>query len=482
VAAAMKASVQSDALVFFGATGDLAHKKVLPALDALVKAGSLRVPVIGVGRTTWTLSQFRQRVKSAITDAGGVDDSKAFERLMAQLRYVQGDSSDEATFAALKLALDGIRHPAFYLATPPALFAGVIKHLAAAGLAKHARLIIEKPFGNDLASARALNRVARAAFPEDSIFRIDHFLGKEPVENILYTRFANSFLEPIWNCDHIASVQITLGENFGVEGRGRFYDATGCLRDVVQNHLFQIVALLGMDPPASLETATIRREKAKLFRAIRPLVPHDLVRGQFRGYRSEPGVAADSDVETFCALKLHIESRRWEGVRWHLRAGKNLAHTVTEVLVRLTPPAAALFADHAAASKDANYLRFRISPDPAIALAARVKRIGEAFIGDQRELYLLERGTGEESAYERLIGDAMVGNGALFAGEKTVEAAWAVVDPILSHHGRSQPYEIGSWGPKGTNRLIAPDRWNDPAETDHPRAVHEAMGTTRAVR
>ncbi|MGH2632111.1 MAG: glucose-6-phosphate dehydrogenase [Tepidiformaceae bacterium] len=457
-------AVPSDTLVFFGATGDLAHKQIFPALYAMVKAGALTVPVIGVAHSGWELPQLRNRAKESIQQAGGIDDRKALDRLLSLLRYVDGDYNADATFQLLKKAVAPGTHPAHYLAIPPSLFGTVVKKLGAAGLADGARVIIEKPFGHDLESARALNKVATSVFPEASIFRIDHFLGKEAVENLLYFRFANSVLEPIWNRDHIASVQITMAESFGVQGRGKFYDATGCLRDVVENHLFQIVALLAMEPPAVMDTEALRGEKTKVFRAMRPLAREDLVRGQFAGYRSEPGVAATSAVETYCALRLQIESWRWNGVPWYIRAGKSMAVTATEVVVEFKPPPQQLYSDAAASVRDANYLRFRISPNPAIALAARVKRPGEGSIGDQRELYLQDVEAGAEPAYERLLSDAMAGNGALFSNEDMVEAAWAVVDPVLKHHSRVQPYDPASWGPKAAEKLTAPvGGWRDPA-------------------
>jgi glucose-6-phosphate 1-dehydrogenase len=339
----------------------------------------------------------------------------------------------------------------------------VIKGLGAANLAKNARVIVEKPFGRDLASARELNRVARTEFPEDSIFRIDHFLGKEAIMNILYFRFANSFLEPIWNRNYVASVQVTLSEDFGVEGRGAFYETAGCLRDVIQNHLFQVVALLAMEPPAGRGFGAVHSEKAKVFQAMRPLKPDDLVRGQYAGYRKEPDVAKSSDVETFCALRLFIDSWRWAGVPWYLRSGKYLADTATEVLVELKPPPQRLFADSAPTTGRANYLRFRLSPGAAVALAARVKLAGKEFVGDQRELYLFEEPPVEESPYERLLGDAMAGDGALFTRENAIEAAWAVVDPVLKTHHRAHPYKRGSWGPKEADAIIASDGcWHNP--------------------
>ena len=333
----------------------------------------------------------------------------------------------------------------------------VIKALGASGLAKNARVIVEKPFGRDLASARKLNQVARSVFPEDSIFRIDHFLGKEAIMNILYFRFANSFLEPIWNRNYVASVQITLSENFGVETRGAFYESAGCLRDVIQNHLFQVVALLAMEPPAYRGFGAVHSEKAKVFQAMRPLQPDDLVRGQYDGYRTEANVAKNSDVETFCALRLFIDSWRWEGVPWYIRSGKCLAQTVNEVLVEFKPPPQRLFDDSAPTASRANYLRFHISPNSAVALAARVKRAGKEFVGDQKELYLCEELAGEETPYERLLGDAMAGDGALFTREDAVEAAWAVVEPVLKKHHRIHVYQPKTWGPKEADQLIARD-------------------------
>jgi glucose-6-phosphate 1-dehydrogenase len=461
---------RSDALVLFGVTGDLAHKMIFPALYAMVKRGTLTVPVIGVAFPKWSLVRLHNRVTDSIKRSGGIDDPPALQHLLSLFQYVSGDYKDPGTFAEIKRAMGSSRRPAHYLAIPPSLFETVIQGLGAAKLSENARVIVEKPFGRDLKSARELNRVAHTVFPEDSIFRIDHFLGKEAIMNILYFRFANSFLEPIWNRNYIASIQITLSEDFGIGDRGAFYETAGCLRDVIQNHLFQIVALLAMEPLATRDYGAMHVEKAKVFQAMRPLKSANMVRGQYAGYRRELDVARNSDVETFCALRLFIDSWRWAGVPWHLRSGKFLADTATEVLVELKPPPQQLFADSAPTTSRDNYLRFRISPGAAIALAARVKLAGKEFVGEQRELYLCEESSGEELPYERLLGAAMAGEGALFTREDAVEAAWAVVDPVLKKHPRVEHYKRGSWGPKEANAIIqAEGGWHNPS----PRSTSE---------
>ena len=441
----------------FGVTGDLAHKMVIPALYAMVKHGTLTTPIVGVALQKWSVEQLHDRVKDSVEHTGGIDDPKAFKHLLSLLQYVSGDYKDPATFVSIKTAIGTAKRPAFYLAIPPVLFETVIQSLGDSQLAKNARVIVEKPFGRDLASAQELNRVAGSVFPEESIFRIDHFLGKEAIMNIMYFRFANSFLEPIWNRNYVASVQVTLAETFGVGERGAFYETAGCLRDVIENHLFQIVALLAMEAPTSMAVSAVHNEKAKIFEAMRKLTRDDVVRGQYAGYRKEPDVSPKSDVETYCAMRLFIDSWRWDGVPWYLRSGKYLADNLTEVVVELKAPPQRLFDDSIPEAGQSNYLRFRLAPTSGLALAARVKRAGRKFVGDQRELYLLEEEPGEEQPYERLLTDAMMGDGSLFSREDAVEAAWAVVDPVLKKHRRAETYKRGSWGPKEADALIAAD-------------------------
>ena len=456
--------VGADTLVFFGATGDLARKKVFPALYRMVKRGTLEVSVVGVAHSGWDLSQFREHVRDCVAQAdGGADDEAALAALLSLLKYVDGDYHDPDTFSALRIELGSAQRPAHYLAIPPELFPVVIKGLGGAGLTHDARVIVEKPFGRDLASAQGLNEVLSSEFPDEAIFRIDHFLGKEEIMNLLYFRFANSFLEPIWNRNYIASVQITLAEDFGVQGRGAFYETVGCLRDVIENHLFQVLALLAMEPPAYQGYEAVQSQKLNVFKAMRKPGRDDVVRGQYDGYRDEEGVAKDSDVETYCALRLYIDSWRWAGVPWYLRSGKHLSTTTSEVLVELKRPPQQLFDDSVCGEDRSNYLRFRFSPHPEIALAVRVKQVGEEFIGLQRELSLLNGDPDEEQPYERLLGDALAGDGALFTREDTVEAAWAVVDPLLGDHQPLHSYPPGSWGPAQADALIAPHGpWHHP--------------------
>jgi len=461
----------SDALVVFGITGDLARKQIFPALYAMSRRGTLNVPVIGMASSPLSIEDLRARARESIEPDQPACDQAALMHLLNSLHYVSGDYRDAATFQALKKALGAAERPAHYLAIPPTLFPAVIEGLGHAGLAAHARVIVEKPFGRDLASARELHRLARTAFDENSIFRIDHFLGKEAIMNILYFRFANSFLEPIWNRNHVASVQVTLSEDFGVVGRGAFYESAGCLRDVMQNHLFQIVALLAMEPPASRDFEAVNRHKADVFDAMRPLSPGDIVRGQYLGYRDEPQVANNSDVETYCALRLHVDSWRWGGVPWYLRSGKYLPVTACEVVVRFKPPPQNLFGD-SAQGDEANCLRFHLSPHSAITLEARVKRAGKAFLGEQRQFTLLEEDTADPSPYERLLTDAMNGDGALFSREGAIEAAWAVVEPVLNEHASVIVYERGSWGPAAANHFIAADGgWQNPEAVPKPPTV-----------
>src|SRR5690606_32107297 len=444
----------ADALVLFGMTGDLAHKKIFPALYGMARRGVLNTPVVGVASSKLSDSELRDRIQKSIQAAGKPEDPEALRTLIERISYVSGDYNDPDVFIRLRTALRGAQRPMHYLAIPPSLFATVIEGLDAAGLAAHGSVILEKPFGRDLASAHHLNRIACSVFSEESIYRIDHFLGKEAIMNILYFRFANSFLEPIWNRNYIDSVQITLSESFGVEGRGAFYESAGCLRDVIQNHLFQVVGLLAMEPPAYRAYEAVQTEKTKVFRAMRALRPDDLVRGQYEGYRQEAGVAPDSDVETFCALRLFIDSWRWEGVPWFIRSGKCMAGTCAEVRVQLKTPPQKLFVDLNQPDAEANYIRFRLSPRAEVALAARVKRPGRRYVGDQRELLLLNAAADADSPYERLLGDALSGDRSLFASQAAVEAAWAVLDRVLVEHHPATPYKKGSWGPKQADELL----------------------------
>ena len=456
----------SDAFVFFGATGDLAHKKIFPALQAMIKRGELDMPIIGVGRSSWTLEQLRERARDSLENNGGVDET-AFAKLSAQLRYVDGDYNDTATFQRLRQALGDAARPLHYLAIPPIAFATVVQGLAASGCATDARVVVEKPFGRDLASALALNKTLHEVFPESAIFRIDHYLGKEAVQNLIYFRFANAFLEPVWNRNYVDNVQITLAENFGVQGRGGFYDNVGTIRDVVQNHLLQVVALLAMDAPIGDDPQLIRAEKLRLFRAMQPLQPGQVVRGQFRGYRDEPEVAKDSQTETFTALRLAIDTWRWAGVPFYIRAGKCLPVTTTQVIVHLKRPPMAIFDEPQPVSS--NYFRFRLSPEVVISTGARVKRPGNAMHGDDVELVARHQPPRGKVPYERLLGDAIRGAIGLFTDDASVEAAWRVVDPVLSDAAPVEFYEPDTWGPASAAAVIAgEDGWHDPKPEASP--------------
>jgi glucose-6-phosphate 1-dehydrogenase len=455
------AQPQSDALVVFGVTGDLAFRQIFPALQAMVRHRHLSVPVLGVARSGYNLEQLRERARQSV-EQHGKRDPDAFQKLCGLLRFVGGDYEDPTTYERLKEALAGSQRPLFYLAIPPSLFTTVVEGLARVGAATNARVVVEKPFGRDLGSAQSLNATLHQFFAEPAIFRIDHYLGKEPVQNLLYYRFANSFLEPIWNRNYVERVQITMAETFGVQGRGKFYEEAGAIRDVVQNHLLEVASLLAMEAPSARGDEAVRDEKTQAFRSMLPLELSDVVRGQFRGYRNEEGVAPDSNVETFAAVRLRIDSWRWAGVPFYIRAGKCLPVTATEVLVELKRPPVALFPDCAAAPP--NRFRFRLSPHVVLSLGARAKLPGERLQGEDVELIACHDQKDEMGPYERLLGDAMRGDQMLFARQDSVEEAWRVVEPVLGNATPLYQYDSGTWGPAEANRLLHDGGWFNPEQ------------------
>jgi glucose-6-phosphate 1-dehydrogenase len=462
----------SDALVFFGATGDLAYKKIFPALQAMSKRGHLDIPIVGVAKAGWNLDQLRARARESVEKHGGLD-REAFDRMCHLLRYVDGDYHDASTFQELRKELGSAERPAFYLAIPPPLFGLVTQQLACTDCDQGARVIVEKPFGTDLASARDLNKILLGTFPESGIFRIDHYLGKQPVRNLLYFRFANIFVDSLWNRSTVESVQITMAEDFGVQGRGAFYDHTGTARDVIQNHIFQILSNLAMEPPVRTDSESIRDEKVKVLKAIAPIEENQIVRGQFRGYQSESGVANGSRTETFAALKLEVNSWRWQGVPFYIRAGKQMPVTCTEILVRLRQPPDVY---HLQSALEQNYIRLRISPDVAIAIGAMVLTPEKGITGQPIEMVASHHPEANEmDAYERVLGDAIAGDTTLFAREDYVEEAWRIVDPVLRADTPVYEYEPGTWGPPEASQLILPrGGWHDPVTNGNTKEAVQA--------
>jgi len=457
----MTAPLHSDALVFFGATGDLAYKQIFPALHSMIRRGHLNVPIVGLAKSGWTLEQLRARARDSLEHHGGLD-RQAFDKLCSLLRYVDGDYGEDGTFNALRTELGQSVRPLHYLAIPPSAFAHVISGLGRSGCAKQARVAVEKPFGRDLASARALNKTLHRVFPESEIFRIDHFLGKEAVLNLLYFRFSNLLAETVLHRNFVNSVQITMAESFGVQGRGKFYEETGAIRDVIQNHILQLTSILAMDSPVGQDVEAIRDEKARVLKAITPLDPEHVVRGQFIGYRDEPGVARNSKVETYAAVALNIDTDRWAGVPFYIRAGKCLPVNAIEIRVQHKSPPRDIYQEHSHSNR---YFRFRIGPDvTSLAVGMRVKLPGEAMVGRDVELVAAEDQARDILPYERLLGDAMRGDASLFAREDAIEAQWKIVEPILENPNEPFLYERGTWGPVEANRLVAslPGGWCDP--------------------